>query len=105
MAKKSRPSQTLVKVVNDLFSVKEKRGGGLIKIEAWEDASGKVARYSMAYINPLLFADDNGRVLGYDNAHGYHHRHYKGNVSIVEDFSNYENMLGRFQQELKEFIK
>jgi hypothetical protein len=105
MAKKSHPSQTLVKVVNDLFPVKKKRGGGLIKIEAWEDMSGKVARYSMTYINPLLFAGDNGRVLGYDNAHGYHHRPYKGSVSMVENFSNYENLLDRFQQELKEFIK
>ena len=54
MAKKSHPSQTLIKVVNDLFPVREKRGGGFIKIEAWEDASGKVARYSMAYINSTL---------------------------------------------------
>ncbi len=30
MAKKSRPSQTLVKVVNDLFPVKEKCGGGFV---------------------------------------------------------------------------
>jgi len=41
------------------------------------DAKGKVVRYNLAYINHDIFQRDNGRVLGYDNAHGTHHRHMK----------------------------
>jgi hypothetical protein len=37
-------------------------------------------------------------VLGYDNAHGYHHRHCMGQVEPV-DFLSYEATLERFQQE------
>lgn len=48
------------------------------------DGKGKVVRYNMAYINHDIFQGDNGRVLGYDNAHGVHHRHYKGKVEAVE---------------------
>ena len=29
------------------------------------------------------FAKDNGRILGYDNAHGVHERHYQGSVEVV----------------------
>jgi hypothetical protein len=29
---------------------------------------------------PHLFKADNGRVLGFDNAHGNHERHYLGDV-------------------------
>jgi hypothetical protein len=38
------------------------------------------------------------RIAGFDNAHGYHHRHYKGDVQAVE-FVSYEATLERFQQE------
>lgn len=106
MVKKSRKTaQALVKVVSEFFPVKEKRGGGLIKIEAWEDSSGTVVKYSMAYINPAIFAEDNGRVLGYDNAHNYHHRHYMGQIYPVDDFTSYQDLVDRFQQELEAFIK
>lgn len=29
------------------------------------------------FLNHELYQGDNGRVIGYDNAHGYHHRHYR----------------------------
>lgn len=48
--------------------------------------------------NPLIFSGDNGRVLGYDNAHGEHHRHYMGEVEAV-DLPGYEAALRRFQAE------
>ncbi len=47
---------------------------------------------------------DNGRVLGFDNAHGYHHRHDKGDVEAVE-FVSYEATLERFQQEWLAIVK
>lgn len=46
---------------------------------------------------------DNGRVLGFDNAHGYHHRHYLGVVDAAE-FVSYAAILERFQQEWLEIV-
>ena len=57
-----------------------------------------MTRYNLAYINPAVYQADNGRVLGFDNAHDYHHRHYMGEVEVV-DFVSYEATLDRFQQE------
>ena len=34
------------KVVEESFTVKEKHGGGLIKIEAWEDSNGNVVKHT-----------------------------------------------------------
>jgi len=42
-------------------------------------------------------------VLGFDNTHDYHHRHYMGSVEPVE-FESYEATLERFQQEWIELI-
>ncbi len=38
---------------------------------------------------------DNGRVPGYDNSHGHHHRHFKGTVETVA-FHDYDLILARF---------
>ena len=53
-------------------------GGRLKELVEQRIPSGRLERYSLAYINPAIFAGDNGRVLGYDNAHGYPHRHFMG---------------------------
>jgi hypothetical protein len=62
------------------------------------DGRGRVTRYNLAYINPALHGGDNGRVLGYDNAHGNHHRHYLGKVEALE-FTSFEDIEARFQQD------
>lgn len=95
----------LIKAVSEVFPVKAKRGGGLIKIEAWENSDGMVVKYSLAYINRAIFPGDNGRVFGYDNAHDYHHRHYMGEIYPIGDFIDYQDLLGRFEKELEAFIK
>jgi len=77
----------------------------LIKIEAWENDNNEIVKYSMAYINHQVFSGDNGRVIGYDNTHNFHHKHYLGEISEVYDFVSYENLLKRFEKEIKEFIK
>ena len=105
MAKKGKKQKTYQKVVNEIYPLVKKRGGGLIKIEAWEDSNGIIAKYSMAYINHLIYSDDNGRVLGYDNAHNYHHKHYLGKITSVNDFTSYQDLVERFKYEIKEFIK
>ena len=62
-----------------------------------------VARYNLAYINHAIYQGDNGRVLGFDNAHDYHHRHYMGEIEAVK-FVSYEATQERFQQEWLEVV-
>lgn len=88
------------------FELKPKSGGGVLSYEVWGYRKGGkrvVTRYNLAYVNHTLFNRDNGRVLGYDNAHGYHHRHYMGKTEPVE-FVSYEDTLERFQWEWKEIV-
>ena len=40
----------------------------------------------------------NRRGLGFDNAHGFHHRHFMGKVEAVR-FQSYEATMERFQRE------
>ncbi len=105
MKKKKPAKNQFTKVVSEQFPINQKRGGGIIKIEAWENEKGQIVKYSMAYINSLIFSEDNGRVLGYDNTHNYHHKHYLGEISEVDDFTNYEELVKRFEKEIKEYIK
>ncbi len=62
------------------------------------DHTGKVVRYNLAYINYTLYSGDNGWVIGYDNAHGYHHRHHMGGIEPV-DSSSVEDIEARFEQD------
>jgi hypothetical protein len=73
--------------------------GAVLKEEVWCERN-KVVKYSLASINPQIFPLDNGRVLGYDNSHGHHHRHFMGTVKPFT-FSGYEDLLGRFQKEVE----
>lgn len=89
------------------FELTQKSGGGLLSYEVWGyQESGKtvVTRYNLAYINHSICHVDNGRVLGFDNAHDYHHRHYMGEVTAVE-FISYEATLETFQQEWLAIVK
>lgn len=72
----------------------------MLKEEVWFEDE-KVVKYSLAYINPRICAADNGRVLGYDNTHEYHHRHFMGEVSDIQ-FVSYEELVTRFERELYE---
>lgn len=76
----------------------------MLRREIWVDRRGLVARYNLAYINHLIYAGDNGRVLGYDSAHGYHHRHYRGKVTAVR-FESFEQIEARFQREWNRLVK
>lgn len=74
-------------------------GGGVLKERVVRDwPSHRVVLYALAYINPLIYSGDNGRVLGYDNRHGYSHRHFMG-VVTPEPFTSYEALYERFEQE------
>jgi hypothetical protein len=80
------------------------RKGAKLKEEVWTTENGQVVRYSLAYINLRICRVDNGRVLGYDNSHGYHHRHFMGTVEPME-FDTYEALHDRFQAEVFELWK
>ncbi len=60
-----------------------------------------MVKYSLAYINLRTCGVDNGRVLGYDNSHGHHHRHSMGEVEEI-DFPGYEALVDRFQKEVED---
>lgn len=91
-----------IKISDDSWSLSLKNGNGLLRREVWEDAHGKVVRYNLAYINHNIFQEDNGRVVGYDNAHGLHHRHFMGKVEPVA-FVNFETIEERFQADWIKF--
>ena len=84
------------RIVDDTHHITQKRGNGQLRREIWVDAQGQVTRYNLAYINHALHAGDNGRVVGYDNQHGYHHRHYFGVVAAVE-FTSFDDIEDQFQ--------
>jgi len=62
------------------------------------DGAGTVSRYNLAYINHDLHQGDNDRVVGYDNAHGFHHRHYFGRVELFE-FVSFDDIEDRFARD------
>jgi hypothetical protein len=66
--------------------------------EVWVDEKGEVVRYNLALILPHVFGADKSRILGYDNAHGTHERHYMGQVQTVR-FKNYLTTATRFFRE------
>lgn len=76
------------------------QGNGILRRQIWVDENKKVTRYSLTYVNHRLYAGDNGRVLGYDNAHGYHHKHYMGEVEPVQ-FNSFTELEQRFQLEFE----
>ena len=90
--------RALRKVVDDKAEVRCASGPGVIREEVWEDEHGRVVRYNLAFINHFMTSADNGRVLGYDASHGYHHRHFKGVVEPFE-YQNYEALAARFYDE------
>lgn len=99
------PKENLLE--QERFELKPKSGGGLLSYEVWgyqENGKTVVTRYNLAYINHSICHVDNGRVLGFDNAHDYHHRHDMGEVTEVE-FISYEAILELFQQEWLEIVK
>lgn len=86
------------KIIDETFTISRKRGNGLLRREVWVNRQGRVVRYNLAYINHAIHSGDNGRVVGYDNAHGFHHRHYLGKVEDVT-FSSLEDIEARFEQD------
>ena len=91
----------LRKVVDDTDAIRSKTGSvGLLKEEVWVGETNQVVKYSLAYIHHAVCSEDNGRVLGYDNAHGHHERHWMGTVERVP-FTTYEDCVRSFLDEVR----
>lgn len=70
--------------------------------ESWtKNAQGDVVKYSLAYIDFSIYKGDNGRVLGYDNAHEYHERHFMGKAEEIA-FASYAEQFERFIAEVRQ---
>ncbi len=74
-------------------------GVGILREEVWLNSHGEVARYNLAFLLPHRSRMDHGRILGFDNAHGVHERHFLGQVEIVE-FQGYLETARRFYREV-----
>jgi Family of unknown function (DUF6516) len=96
--------RALRKVVDEISPVRCASGQGLIREEVWQDEDGRVVRYNLAFVNHFMMQVDNGRVLGYDNSHGYHHRHFKGTTESF-DYVDYIEVFDRFVGEVRELRK
>ena len=70
--------------------------------EVYVDSAGRVVKYNLAFIHFGVCQLDHGRVVGYDNAHGAHERHFMGEVETIE-FTSYEDTLNRFQAEVRSY--
>jgi hypothetical protein len=91
------PVKTRMVEVNRL---KGKRKGTSLKEQVWLEDE-RVSEYSLVYINLKRCQVDHGRVLGYDNSHSFHHRHFMGKIEAIE-FTSYPNLFDRFIKEVHE---
>jgi hypothetical protein len=97
-------SAAVRRAVGERLYLSKAKGGGMLRREVWVDRQGREVRSNLAYINHLVHAGDNGRVLGYDSAHGRHHHHYKGKTTIVS-FESFQQIEARFQKEWTILVK
>jgi len=97
-AKKKTPKIQEIYAPKDV-SIPSRLGGGVLKERVIRELpSKKVISYALAYINPAIYGGDNGRVLGYDNSHGFSHRHFMGSMT-AEEFPGYEALYEKFETE------
>ena len=101
MAAARKRASKPVKAADEITAVRCVSGDGWIREERWEDAGGNVVRYNLAFINFHLFPTDNGRVLGYDTAHGQPHRHFAGIAEPIER-APFSEIFDRFIAEVVE---
>jgi len=98
---KAKKKRDLIKILDETIKISKKKGNGILKFLANADEKGNLISYSLTYINPNIFNEDNGRVLGYDNEHGYHHRHYMGKIERI-NFSTFEKIQECFEKDWRE---
>lgn len=75
-------------------------GIGILREEVWTDERGEVIRYNLAFLLPHRTSVDHGRVLGFDNAHGIHERHFFGEAKPAL-YRGYPATAKRFFREVE----
>jgi hypothetical protein len=104
MAKKSDPAAVdPSRSMRDVFYPQVRKRGVIVRIQVDYSHAGTLLRYSLSLID-LSSLLDNGRIVGYDNAHGQHHRHYFGRVDRVE-FESYEKLEGQFEAQVRRYLE
>ncbi|MGH8228291.1 MAG: toxin-antitoxin system TumE family protein [Steroidobacteraceae bacterium] len=88
----------------DEFYPKGRKGGVTVRIQTDYSRGGRLLRYSLALIDTHRTSVDDGRIIGYDNAHGYHHRHCFGKAESIE-FESYESIERRFEAEVRRYLE
>ncbi len=86
------------KICDEFHRIANKHGNGQLGREVWANHLGQVTRYNLAYINHRMHQNDNGRVIGYGNQDGFHHRHYFGKIEKIV-FTSFEDIEVQFQQD------
>ena len=76
----------------------------MLREEVWVSGGGHVVQYNLALIARHVSGVDNGRILGYDNAHGEHERHFMGKVKAAT-FTSYSATAKRFFREVEAWRK
>jgi hypothetical protein len=107
MARRKRDSEEEIdpaRSSRDEFYPKGRKGGVVVRIQTDYSRGGRLLRYSLALIDTHRSGVDSGRVLGYDNAHGHHHRHCDGKVETAE-FESYESIEKRFEAEVHQYLE
>jgi hypothetical protein len=94
----------LVVVRNPCVLDRQSPRTGILREEVWQDDQGELVRYNLAFINHFLCGVENGRVLGYDNSHGFHHRDCKGSVTSFT-YLGHDVLLDRFLAEAADLRK
>ncbi|HLB58449.1 MAG TPA: DUF6516 family protein [Gammaproteobacteria bacterium] len=100
MSKKKTKQKSNRLLYDECTTLPKSKGNGQLIRKVSINEDNEITRYSLAYINHTICYDDNGRVLGYDNAHDYHHKHDMGNVEPVK-FVNFDEIEKRFQKEFE----
>lgn len=99
----ARKSPIDIKAVDEVHQVRCRSGAsGILRQEIYQDEKGRITKYNLAFIHFGLCQADNGRVLGYDNAHGFHERHWMGTASRIEGRTGYEQIEETFFAEVAE---
>lgn len=100
--KKNLTNEHSIVIIDEQHTIPRRSGNGVLRYFVTVDAQGKLLRYNLAYINSQIYGLDNGRVIGYDNDHDYHHRHCLGVMEPVT-FTGYQSILEHFENEWREF--
>lgn len=94
-----RPLPKIVRFSEETY-LEAPKGPPLLREHWVRNSDLTLLRYSLAFIDFSIYSGDNGRVLGYDNAHRSHERHFMGKTEIVP-FHSYQTLFDRFIQEVQ----